>query len=168
MPNVLIRTISAINPELVKGVITYGRNKQQVYGAQPGLPTRHVVYESTFTTAKSDKSCGSYHTVHKGGAELDSLVDDVTLYAGVPVVRFAGGLNPSLLKLDERYGELQTASVGLEVAKVLSGAAPFDLNEAELPHYKGLVEKWQKWEATRSISNRYGVLLGEALINRQK
>ena len=74
----------------------------------------------------------------------------------------------SLLKLDERYGEIQTVSVGLEVAKVLSAAAPFDLNEAELQHYKGLAEKWQKWGATRSICNHFGVLLGEALVNRQR
>ena len=70
----------------------------------------------------------------------------------------------SLLKLDMRYGELQTALVGLEVAKALSAAAPFDLNEAELPAYKGLAPKWHNWEATRGICHRFGVALGESLL----
>lgn len=74
----------------------------------------------------------------------------------------------SLLKLDARYGELQTASVGLEVAKALSAAAPFDLNEAELPRYKGLAGKWRRWETTRGICHRFGVLLGEALVQGGK
>lgn len=70
----------------------------------------------------------------------------------------------ALLKLDARYGSLQTASVGLEVAKALCAAAPFDLDETELPHYKGLLEKWHRWETTRALCHRYGVRLGEALI----
>lgn len=74
----------------------------------------------------------------------------------------------SLLKLDARYGTLQTASVGLEVAKALSAAAPFDLDEAELQHYKGLHEKWHAWETTRTICQRFGVLLGEALVKGEQ
>jgi hypothetical protein len=74
----------------------------------------------------------------------------------------------SLLKLDPRYGELQTASVGLEVAKMLCAAAPYDLNEAELPRYKGLTEKWRRWETTRAICQRFGVLLGDALVRGGK
>ncbi len=70
----------------------------------------------------------------------------------------------SLLKLDQRYGETQTASVALEVAKSLSACNPFDLKESELPAYKGLVPKWHTWEGTRNICQRYGVLLGEAII----
>ena len=70
----------------------------------------------------------------------------------------------SLLKLEQRYGETQTASVALEVAKSLSACAPFDLNEAELPSYKGLVRKWHAWAATKSICQRYGVVLGEAIV----
>lgn len=70
----------------------------------------------------------------------------------------------SLLKLDQRYGELQSASVSLEVAKALSAAAPFDLNEAELPAYKGLSPKWHNWAVTRTICERFGGLLGEALL----
>ena len=72
----------------------------------------------------------------------------------------------SLLKLDVRYGTLQTASVGLEVAKALSAGAPYDLNEAELPRYKGLTTKWHRWDATRDICQRFGALLGEALIRK--
>ncbi len=74
----------------------------------------------------------------------------------------------ALLKLDARYGALQTASVGLEVAKALCAAAPFDLDESELPHYKGLTEKWHHWETTRTICHRFGALLGEALVQGGK
>lgn len=74
----------------------------------------------------------------------------------------------ALLKLDVRYGSLQVASVGLEVAKALSAAAPFDLDEAELPNYKELHEKWHRWETTRTICKRFGLLLGEALIQGGK
>lgn len=74
----------------------------------------------------------------------------------------------SLCKLDARYGELQTASVGLEVAKGLCAAAPFDLNESELPRYKGIAQKWHQWETTRGICHRFGVLLGEALVLERK
>ena len=74
----------------------------------------------------------------------------------------------ALRKLDDRYGALQTASVGLEVAKALCAAAPFDLDEAELPRYKGLTEKWHRWETTRAICQRFGLLLGEALVQGEK
>ena len=74
----------------------------------------------------------------------------------------------SLLKLDARYGGLQTASVALEVAKALSAAAPFDLDESELPHYKGLTEKWRRWETTRILCQRFGALLGEVLVRGGK
>jgi len=74
----------------------------------------------------------------------------------------------ALMKLDARYGALQTASVGLEVAKALCAAAPFDLDESELPRYKGLTEKWHRWETTRAICHRFGVLLGEALVQGGK
>ena len=70
----------------------------------------------------------------------------------------------SLLKLDIRYGSLQTASAALEVAKALCAAAPFDLDELELPRYKGLTAKWHRWETTRALCQRFGVLLGEALV----
>lgn len=54
--------------------------------------------------------------------------------------------------------------MALEVAKVLSLCAPFDLEESELPAYKGLIDKWHYWETTRGTCRRYGVLLGEALM----
>lgn len=74
----------------------------------------------------------------------------------------------ALLKLDTRYGSLQTASVGLEVAKALCAASPFDLDEVELPRYKGLHEKWHRWETTHAICQRFGVLLGEALVKGEQ
>ena len=74
----------------------------------------------------------------------------------------------SLIKLDSRFGETQTSSVALEVAKALSACKPFDLKESELPAYKGLVQKWHTWETTRSLCNRYGALLGEAIVGERE
>lgn len=71
----------------------------------------------------------------------------------------------SLLKLDDRYGELQTASVSLEVAKTLAKAEPFDLEEMDLSNYKALVSEWQDWRKIEKICRRFGVLLGERLIS---
>ncbi len=71
----------------------------------------------------------------------------------------------SMLKLDERYGELQTSSVGLEVAKSLTKAEPFDLEETDLSNYKALASDWQNWRKIDKICRRFGVLLGDKLIN---
>ena len=57
----------------------------------------------------------------------------------------------SLLKLDERYGELQTASVGLEVAKTLTESEPFDLDEVDLSKYKTLAAEWQNWNKVQAV-----------------
>lgn len=70
----------------------------------------------------------------------------------------------SLSKLDERYGELQTASVGLEVAKALTEAKPYDLDEIDLSEYKILAADWRNWNKIEKICGRFGVLLGKKLI----
>ena len=71
----------------------------------------------------------------------------------------------SLLKLDERYGELQTSSVSLEVAKSLTEVEPFDLEETDLSNYKALASDWQNWHKIEKNCRRFGVLLGDKLIN---
>lgn len=70
----------------------------------------------------------------------------------------------SLLKSDERYGDLQTASVSLEIAKALTEAKPYDLNEIDLSEYKTLASDWQDWSKIEETCSRFGVLLGEKLI----
>ncbi len=70
----------------------------------------------------------------------------------------------SLLKLDERYGELQTASVGLEVAKTLTESEPFDLDEIDLSKYKTLATEWQNWNKVQAVCRHFGLLLGKKLI----
>ncbi len=70
----------------------------------------------------------------------------------------------SLLKMDGRYGELQIVSAALEVAKTLTEAAPFDLDETNLSNYKSLALEWRDWRKTKEICQRFGVLLGEKLI----
>jgi hypothetical protein len=70
----------------------------------------------------------------------------------------------SLLKLDDRYGELQTHSVRLEVARALSNPKPVDFDEVDLSHYKALASEWRDWKRTEKICKRFGILLGEKII----
>lgn len=70
----------------------------------------------------------------------------------------------SLMKLDERYGELQTNSVRLEVARTFAAPQPEDLSEVDLPHFKALGEEWHDWKRTEAICKRFGILLGERII----
>jgi hypothetical protein len=70
-----------------------------------------------------------------------------------------------LLKLDDLYRGLQTASVGLEVAKALAGARPFDLESTDLSRYKALAAEWHDWRRTEQICRRFGLLLGQRLVD---
>jgi len=70
----------------------------------------------------------------------------------------------SLMKLDERYGELQTNSVRLEVARTLSEPKPVDLAKVDLSHYKALAPEWHDWNRTREICKKFGLLPGEKII----
>jgi hypothetical protein len=70
----------------------------------------------------------------------------------------------SLLKSDARYGELQTASVALEIAKTLAKPEPYDLSSTDLSRYKALAPEWHDWSRTESICQHYGKLLGERLV----
>lgn len=70
----------------------------------------------------------------------------------------------SLLGLDQAYGQLQTASIVLEVAKVLSAPAPADLGTTDLSRYKALSVEWQDWSKTDSICRRFGALLAQRAI----
>lgn len=70
----------------------------------------------------------------------------------------------ALLKLEEQYRGLQTASVRLEVAKALAGAAPFDLEETDLSRYKGLAPEWRDWRRAEAICRRWGLLLSEKIL----
>ena len=70
----------------------------------------------------------------------------------------------SLMKLDERYGELQTNSVRLEVARTLADPKPTDFTKVNLSHYKALAPEWQDWKRTEEICKKYGFLLSEKII----
>lgn len=70
----------------------------------------------------------------------------------------------SLMKLDERYGELQTNSVRLEVARTLSAPQPVDLVKVDLSHYRALAAEWHDWARTREICKKFGLLLGGKII----
>lgn len=70
----------------------------------------------------------------------------------------------SLMKLDDRYGELQTNSVRLEVSKSLTKPAPVDLDDVDLSHYKALADEWHSWARVEAICQKFGIMLGERLI----
>ncbi len=80
------------------------------------------------------------------------------------------------LRLDVAHNEdqsrcrtrLRTSSWPWRKIIAVRPSAPFDLDEMELPRYKGLREKWHRWETTRTICRRFGVLLGEALVQGGK
>jgi hypothetical protein len=72
----------------------------------------------------------------------------------------------SLLRSDERYGELQSDSVGLEIAKALAAPEPFDLESVDLSDYKGVKPPWNKWSHVEGICRSFGERLAEALLHR--
>jgi predicted nucleotidyltransferase component of viral defense system len=72
----------------------------------------------------------------------------------------------ALRTLDERYRGMQEASVGLEVAKALTKAAPLDLEGMNLSEYKNLVAKWQEWGQVAQVCQSLGTKLGETLVMR--
>jgi hypothetical protein len=73
----------------------------------------------------------------------------------------------ALLKSDDRYGELQSDSVCLEIAKTLADPQPFDLDSIDLAAYKGVQAPWNEWTNVASVCRRLGQLLIQALINGQ-
>ncbi len=70
----------------------------------------------------------------------------------------------SLRRSDQRYGELQAHSVGLEIAKALAEPAPYDWDAVDLTAYKGIQPPWTDWTKVAAISTHFGVLLGESLV----
>jgi hypothetical protein len=71
----------------------------------------------------------------------------------------------SLALSDTRYGELQTDSVGLEIAKALAEPEPFDFDSVDLREYKGVRPPWDEWSHVESICKSYGTMLAHALIH---
>ncbi len=70
----------------------------------------------------------------------------------------------SLLKSQQRYGDLQSANVALEIAKRLSDPNPYDLAEFSLTQYKGLVPEWQSWDRIAAVCRRFGDKLASRLV----
>ncbi len=69
----------------------------------------------------------------------------------------------SLLLSDIRYGELQTDSVGLEIAKALAEPDPYDLDSLDLAEYNGVVPPWIDWSHVRYVCESFGKKLFHAL-----
>ncbi|MEX2092701.1 MAG: hypothetical protein WD971_08490 [Pirellulales bacterium] len=84
-------------------------------------------------------------------AALASCRDDVAVLA-------------TLLLTDARYGELQTDSVALEIAKVLADPQPYDLDSIDLRTYKGIQPPWDDWLHVATVCKRLGLQFADALL----
>lgn len=74
----------------------------------------------------------------------------------------------ALSRSGERYGDLQTDSVGLEIAKALSEPEPYDLDSVDLSEYKGVQEPWNRWHAIEEICKSFGLQMAEQLVRKQE
>lgn len=70
----------------------------------------------------------------------------------------------TLLRSQQRYGELQKGSVALDIAKSLSDPEPFDLDSVDLGTYKGIQAPWNDWNRVAAQCRLHGTQFGEALI----
>ncbi len=70
----------------------------------------------------------------------------------------------TLFRSQKRYGELQTSSVSLEIAKSLSDPQPYDLDDVDLTTYKGIQPPWNHWDHVAEQCRLLGNEFGEALI----
>ncbi len=73
----------------------------------------------------------------------------------------------TLMRSQQRYGELQSVSVALEIAKTLSDPVPFDLEEIDLRVYKGIQPPWNDWDHVAAVCRQHGRGFGEALIRKR-
>ncbi|HVU64393.1 MAG TPA: hypothetical protein VHC70_10480 [Phycisphaerales bacterium] len=62
----------------------------------------------------------------------------------------------SVLKSDERYGDLQTTSVLRAICGVLIDPRPYDLGSVDLSNYKGLLPGWRDWNRTVEVCRGIG------------
>lgn len=70
----------------------------------------------------------------------------------------------TLLRSDQRYGELQTDSVSLEIAKALAEPRPYDLDSIDLRTYKAIQPPWDDWRQVETICKRLGIMMAELLL----
>ena len=70
----------------------------------------------------------------------------------------------SVQKLDERYGELQTNSVRLDVSRTLVNPEPVDLEGTDISHYRSLASEWHDWNRTADICKKFGFMLGQKIV----
>lgn len=73
----------------------------------------------------------------------------------------------TLLRSQQRYGELQMKSVALDIARSLSDPQPYDLDEVDLTTYKGIQPPWNHWDHVASQCRLLGKKFGEALIKQR-
>jgi hypothetical protein len=71
----------------------------------------------------------------------------------------------TLLRSDSRYGELQTDSVSLEIAKALAEPQPYDLDSIDLRAYKAIQKPWDDWQHVSGICKKLGILFAERLLS---
>ena len=70
----------------------------------------------------------------------------------------------SLMKVDVRYGELQTHSLRLDISRSLVNPEPVDLEGSDISRYKSLAPEWHGWTRTADICKKFGFMLGEQIV----
>ncbi len=93
-----------------------------------------------------------------------NVVRDFLDFAALSQCTTSSAVIVSLMRSDERYGELQTSSIGMEIAKRLKQPCPYDLSGVDLRHYKSLDPKWHSWENVASVCREFGSMLSSKLI----
>jgi len=73
----------------------------------------------------------------------------------------------TLLQSQQRYGDLQTKSVALDIAKTLSDPQPYDLEGLDLTIYKGIQEPWNEWQRVAEQCSHLGQAMGERLVQHK-
>jgi hypothetical protein len=93
--------VSGVQTGLIRGIlVTSNEPGSSVTGQTASVPVRQVSRAERNTDTIGDEACGGIHSVHKGGPDLDALVDDAEAATGVVARRFVGAYDPARLDLD--------------------------------------------------------------------
>lgn len=102
---------------------------------------------------------------------VQALVKGAVLVGGTAAVtvlleRLGDAAPEALKRLDALYPQASGASVLAEVIERLSAAAPGDLAQVEVRHYKGLVAPWNSWDFVVSRGRQWAARLAVEVLKR--
>ena len=147
--------------------------RKLILGSLGGVPVgfRQMIRSTPVATTRLDTSAGPLvvptldellgmkaYLAYSRGATRDFLD-----FAALACCLNQDAVLAALLLSDARYGELQSDSVALEIAKTLTEPQPFDLDSLDLSTYKGIRPPWETWSHCEAICKSWGVKLADAL-----